>query len=584
MLNHDELIQIIKTSNLINEAKLTKSIEVVSKDNSSLERYLIEEGLVTEDVLYKTAAKYFNVPFVVLKNRPVLKEVIDIIPETLAFTYQIIAYEMDDRALQIATTDPFNLEMIEFLHKKTNLQIDVNLTTPDDIASMLKQYRHGLEETEFKDFVSKSETEEDVVLIESDKLKNIASDLSVIKLVDTILEYAILQGASDIHIEPEEKRVGVRYRIDGVLRNVMGLPKNIQAGLISRVKILSNLKLDEHRLPQDGRFRVETSRYKMSIRVSIIPVLYGEKITLRLLNETSSLLGLDELGFRKSFLELFHKHIKRPHGLILVTGPTGSGKTTSLYAALHTLNVPGVNIITIEDPIEYKMAHINQSQVNTKLNYTFAVGLRAFLRQDPNIIMVGEIRDTETAEIAINAALTGHLVLSTLHTNSAVGAMPRVLDMGIQPFLAASTISLVIAQRLVRKICTNCSTAYSVNISDALKDMPSLCSDRIMKVLQLEKSHLVDVLSAKDGAVTMWRGSGCVECNNTGYNGRVGIYELLEIKENIASAVLTHASSDELAVIAAQNGMLTMTEDGYLKVLYGITTLEEVLRTTQEHV
>ncbi len=581
MLNQDELIQVIKSSKLIDEKKLTKAIGEVAKSNVSLEHYLMEEGLIKEDVLYKEVAKYFHIPFTPLKNRPILKEVIDIIPEALAASYQMIAYEMDDKTLQVATTDPFNLEMVEFLQKKTNLQIGINLTTPSDIASVLKQYRHGLEETEFKDFVSKSETSEDVVLIEGDKLQTIASDLSIIKLVDTILEYAILQGASDIHIEPEEKRVGIRYRIDGVLRNIMGLPKSIQAGIISRVKILSNLKLDEHRLPQDGRFRVETSRYKISIRVSIIPVLYGEKITLRLLNEVSSFLELDDLGFRKSFLDLLHQHIKQPHGLILVTGPTGSGKTTTLYAILQTLNKPSVNIITIEDPIEYKMAHINQSQVNTKLNYTFATGLRAFLRQDPNIIMVGEIRDTETAEIAINAALTGHLVFSTLHTNDSVGAMPRMLDMQIQPFLVASTVSLVMAQRLARKICSNCSAPYSVNLSDVIKNMPTLCSDRVIKILQLEKSNLAEVLSVKDSVLTLWRGSGCVECNNTGYSGRIGIYELLEIKDNITSLVLARASAAAIAIAAAQNGMLTMAEDGYLKVLHGITTLEEVLRITQ---
>jgi len=584
MFSQDELIQIIKNNNLVSESKLEQVIAKVAQDNSSLERSLIEDGLTSEDTLYKAAAQYFKIPFISLKGKLILKSVIDIVPEALAHTYQIIVYDMDDKALQVATTDPFNIEIVEFLRKKTNLQVEVSLATASDIAATMRQYRHSLEETEFKDFVSKPEAIDDLALIEGDKLKVMASDVSVIKLVDTILEYAILEGASDIHIEPEEKRLGIRYRVDGLLRNVMGLPKSIQAGMISRIKILANLKLDEHRVPQDGRFRVETPRYKMSVRVSIIPVLHGEKITLRLLNEASSLLELEELGFFKHSLDLLHRHLKRSYGLILVTGPTGSGKTTTLYGMLNSLNTPGVNIMTIEDPIEYKMVHVNQSQVNAKLNYTFATGLRSFLRQDPNIIMVGEIRDTETAEIAINAALTGHVVLSTLHTNNAVGAMPRLLDMGIQPFLATSTIGLIMAQRLVRKLCSHCITGYSVDLSDALKDMPTLCSERVINFLSADGSNLADILSVKTSVLTLWRGSGCVECGNTGYSGRTGIYEFLEVKENIANLVLARASSAELASAAIQNGMLTMAEDGYIKALRGVTTLEEVLRTTQEHV
>ena len=407
-----------------------------------------------------------------------------------------------------------------------------------------------------------------------------AQDLPIVRIVDTLLEYAIFEGASDIHIEPTEKDVVIRYRVDGVLRDVMRLPKSIQPGLIARIKILANLKIDEHRLPQDGRFKITTSDYKISFRVSIIPVFDGEKVVLRLLNESAEVLSLEQLGLQLKALELIKLNIKKPHGIILVTGPTGSGKTTTLYTLINLLNKPDVNISTIEDPIEYRMPRINQSQVNPKIGYTFAVGLRALLRQDPNIVMVGEIRDNETAEIAAHAAMTGHLVLSTLHTNDASTTPPRLLEMDIAPFILASTINVIIAQRLVRKICLNCIQSYTLT-KKAVEDIEKRFNlKRMLEVLEREGI----ILSAKTpiDSLLFYRGKGCKQCNNTGYKGRIGIYEVLQVDTKIQNLILSRATTDEVRKAAEEQNMLTMQQDGFIKAKNGITTIEEVLRVTKE--
>jgi type IV pilus assembly protein PilB len=372
----------------------------------------------------------------------------------------------------------------------------------------------------------------------------------------------------------------VRYRIDGILKNVMVLPKNVQSGIIARIKILANLKVDEHRLPQDGRFKISNNEHKMAFRVSILPTFDGEKIVMRLLNEKGQVLSLEQLGFQQSALEALKRNITKPHGVLLVTGPTGSGKTTTLYTVLNILNQPEVNISTIEDPIEYRMPHINQSQVNAKIGYTFASGLRAFLRQDPNIIMVGEIRDEETAEIATHAAMTGHMVLSTIHTNSAAATLPRLTEMGIPSFLISTTANAIIAQRLVRKICPNCIQSYNLD-SDVIEKLEKqLNIDDILKTLEKEKQ----IISAKKGLsqLLFYRGKGCKQCNNTGYKGRIGIYEILENTEEISALILKNASAHEIHHKAVEQGMLTIVEDGFIKAKNGVTTIEEVMRVTKE--
>ena len=407
-----------------------------------------------------------------------------------------------------------------------------------------------------------------------------ATDLPIVRIVDTLLEYAIFEEASDIHIEPEKKNLIIRYRIDGILRNVMVLPKNTQLGVIARIKILANLKIDEHRLPQDGRFKISAKDYNISFRVSIIPTFDGEKIVLRLLNEKAQILTLEQLGFQPSSLAIVKKNISKPHGMILVTGPTGSGKTTTLYTVLNILNTPEVNIVTIEDPIEYRMPHVNQSQLNPKIGYTFAMALRAFLRQDPNIIMVGEIRDQETSEIAIHAAMTGHLVLSTLHTNDAVTTLPRLSDMGVPAFLVASTTNIIIAQRLVRKICPNCIQSFKLDklIINELKQQLDITG--IMETLQKEKT----IIDAKKGLepLLFYKGKGCKQCNNSGYKGRIGIYEVLEITEELSELILKKANPLELKRQAIKQGMLTIVEDGFIKAKNGITTIEEIMRVTKD--
>src|SRR3989344_1357930 len=411
MFNEEQLKKLLLDSKAAGAKELDLYLEEAKKRNQNLEDYLTSQKVIGQEQLYQTAANYFNLPFINLKNETIRKDILFLIPEPLAATHKIIAFDKTDSELKIASLNPADLQIFEFLTKKTGLTVKIYLTTPESINEVLKLYHKGLK-AEFQELTKEQEKPGESSEGGS-KLKELAHDLPVIRIVDTLLEYAILENASDIHIEPTEKEVVVRYRIDGVLRPVMTLPKSVHAGIVARVKILSNLKLDEHRLPQDSRFKVTTNEYKVSFRVSIIPTYDGEKVVLRALNEQTGIISLEQLGFQKRSLDVVRVNIKKPHGLILVTGPTGSGNNATIYPIFSILNRPEVNITTVEDPIEYRMPGLNQTQVSPRIGYTFASALRSFLRQDPNIIMVGEIRDTETAEISIHASLTGHLVLST---------------------------------------------------------------------------------------------------------------------------------------------------------------------------
>jgi type IV pilus assembly protein PilB len=410
-------------------------------------------------------------------------------------------------------------------------------------------------------------------------LQQLAHDVPVVQLVNSLLEYAIFENASDIHIEPTESETTVRYRVDGVLRSAMKLPRSVQAGVVARIKILANLKIDEHRLPQDGRFKVKTDEYGVAFRVSILPVYDGEKIVLRLLNESAQVLTLEQLGLQPEALEMVKRNVIKPHGLIYVSGPTGSGKTTTLYTILNILSTPQVNVSTIEDPIEYRMNGVNQTQVNPKIGMTFGSGLRALLRQDPNIIMVGEIRDEETAEIAAHAALTGHLVLSTIHTNDAVTVLPRLTEMRVPTFLIASTTNLIIAQRLVRKICPHCIESYTMS-PRAINELGK----------QIEVNFLLETLAAHGAIIKgqkvqdllFFRGRGCNQCNQEGYKGRIGIYETLEMNDDLARIIMENGTADDLHKHAIQHGFINMMQDGILKAKAGVTTIEEVWRVTKE--
>jgi len=577
MFKEDQLKKVLLETKTVGAQELDLYLEEAKKRNQTLEDYLVSQKVIGQEQLYQIAANYYNLPFINLKNETVRKDILFLIPEPLAATHKIIAFNKTDTELKIATLNPTDLQLFEFLSKKTGLEIKIYLTTPESLNEVIKLYHKGLK-AEFQELTKDQEkTGEEAE--GGSKLKELAHDLPVIRIVDTLLEYTILENASDIHIEPTEKEVVVRYRIDGVLRPVMTLPKSVHAGIVARIKILSNLKLDEHRLPQDGRFKVATNEYKVSFRVSIIPTYDGEKVVLRALNEQTSVISLEQLGFQRRALEVVRKNIKKPHGLILVTGPTGSGKTTTLYAVLNILNKPEINITTIEDPIEYRMPGLNQTQVNPKIGYTFASALRSFLRQDPNIIMVGEIRDNETAEIAIHASLTGHLVLSTLHTNDAPTTLPRLSEMGVPAFLVASTCIMIVAQRLVRRICQDCMESYTLNKTELAELEKQINFALVLETL--EKENLVTKKQTKE-SLLFYRGKGCKKCNQNGYRGRIGIYEVLNVSSEISELILKNSPAKEIQKMAKDQGMLTILEDGFIKSKSGITTIEEVLRVTKD--
>lgn len=575
MFTKKQLEKILTKTEILSKEQFDKYAAEAKAKGKKLENYLSEKKVISSVVLYENAANFYKIPFIDLKNQTIRKDVLFTVPEPIATTHGIISFDATDKEIKLAVLDPEDIEIIEFIKKKTGLKPILHLTTPDSISDTLKQYHKSLK-AEF-DYLDPNKLGK---IDDQKDLKKLAADLPVVRIVDTLLEYSVIEGASDIHIEPEEKNILVRYRIDGILRNVMVLPKSVQSGIIARIKILANLKVDEHRLPQDGRFKITTDEYKVAFRVSILPTFDGEKIVLRLLNEKAQVLSLEQLGLQPGAFQVAKKNIEKPHGIIMVTGPTGSGKTTTLYTILNILNTPEVNISTIEDPIEYRMSHVNQSQVNTKIGFTFASGLRAFLRQDPDIIMVGEIRDKETAEIAIHAAMTGHLVLSTLHTNDAPTTMPRLAEMGVPSFLVASTTNVIIAQRLVRKICSDCIQSYNLDDEQIKELEKELDIESVLHTLEKEKS----IISAKKGikSILFYRGKGCKRCNNTGYKGRIGIYEVLENTDAITSLILKNAPAKDLYAQALSDGMITMSEDGFIKAKNGITTIEEVMRVTKE--
>ncbi len=566
---------------LVTEKQFDKAQKRAEKTGQKVGDVLVSEGFITQGQLIKLEAYILGIPFVNLEKEIIPPEVLKIIPEPIARSHNIVAFRKKGQNLEVAMLDPEDLRTIEFIKKTANLKILPRLTTPKSIKNVLNQYQKTLE-AEFGEIIKKEvkgikPIKEEEMVEEKAELQKVAEELPVIRIVDTLLKHAILQRASDIHIEPGEKEIMVRYRIDGILREAMLLPKLVQSGIVARIKVLSNLKLDEHRLPQDGRFKVETEDYKYSIRVSILPIFNGEKIVMRLLAETAKAYTLEELGLRGEALEKVQDSLRKPVGMVLVTGPTGCGKTTTLYAMLEILNNPAINISTVEDPIEYRMPNINQTQVNPKIGLTFASGLRALVRQDPDILMVGEIRDKETASLAINAALTGHLVLSTLHTNTAAGTIPRLIEMGAEPFLISSTLNLILAQRLVRKLCPG-KEKYTLKESE-LNILKKNCDvDKIFKIFKTERL-IRPKASWKN--IEFCRPKPSKECPD-GYSGRIGIFETLPVTETIKELVVKRVSADQIEDQAKKEGMRTMVEDGFLKAIQGITSIEEVLRVIIE--
>lgn len=583
-------------TNLITKEDLEIALKESRETGESLEDVVMKKKLVTEEQLNKLKAYILGIPYVDLTKSEIDPDILKLIPEQVAKQYNAVAFDKQGNQLKVAMTDPNDLQFLDFINKKTGFEIIPCLTDSESIKKALKLFQKSLK-AEFGDLVQeagiKEEGEGDKLVISAEgeggeegiDLKKAAEDLPVVKIVDTLLKHAILQGASDIHIEPEERDLVVRYRIDGVLHDAMTLPKMAFPGITARIKVLSNLKIDEHRLPQDGRFKVETSDYRVAFRVSIIPVFDGEKIVMRLLDESSDrVLTLEQMGFRKRDFDVVKREIEKPNGMILVVGPTGSGKTTTLYTVLGMLNTADVNISTLEDPIEYRMARVNQSQINAKINFTFAAGLRSLLRQDPDIIMVGEIRDRETAELAVHAALTGHLVLSTLHTNSAAGTLPRLTDMGVESFMLATTANIIISQRLVRKVCPECKEEFQIDKETYESYSKSFNTDEIAEILKKEQIVTGNFKNNKDlwMSIKFHKGKGCNKCRNEGYKGRAGIFEVLGITENIAKFINKNANSDEIEKEARKEGMNTMMEDGLIKAVMGVTTIEEVMRVTKE--
>ncbi len=566
---------------LITEAQFDKMQKKSEKDKKDIGEVLIAEGNIDAEKLFKLEAHILGIPFVNIEKETVPPEILKIIPEPIARSNNIVAYKKEGKNLEVAMLDPEDLKTIDFIKKKSGLKILPRLTTAEGIKNVLLQYQKTLK-AEFGELIEKEAgaieilKDEETGAVKDEDLSKAAKELPIIRIVDALLKHAILQKASDIHIEPMEKDLVIRYRIDGILRDAMTLPIDVSLGIIARIKVLSNLKLDEHRLPQDGRFKIESEDYKYSVRVSILPIFGGEKVVMRLLGESMKTPTLEELGIEGNALEIVRQNLNRPIGMILVTGPTGSGKTTTLYTMMEIVNTPEVNISTVEDPIEYRMPRINQTQVNPKIGLTFASGLRSLLRQDPDIIMVGEIRDNETAGLAINAALTGHLVLSTLHTNNASGAIPRLIDMKAEPFLISSTLNIIIAQRLVRKLSPE-KESYSLKESD-LANLSKYCNlEKMLEVLKEEK-----LIKPKDSWKNIKFFKAKPSSGSDGYSGRIGIYEILNVTSAIKDLVIKRATADQIQEQAKKEGMRSMVEDGFVKAAKGITSLEEVLRVMTE--
>jgi type IV pilus assembly protein PilB len=583
-VENQQLKSFLADAGLVSEEKFNQLEKKASKEKKKIDDLLVAEGLITQEELIKLKAYILGIPFVNLEKTVVDPKVLRIIPEPIAKANHIVAFRKKGKELEVAMLDPGDLRTIEFIRKAADLKILPRLTTPASIKNVLQQYTKTLE-AEFGELIKKEsaqiktirEDEEEEEEKDAKQLAKEAEELPVIKIVDALLRHAILQRASDIHIEPTEKEVVVRYRIDGILHDAMVLPKQAASGIVARIKVLANLKLDEHRLPQDGRFKIETDEYKYSVRVSVLPIFDGEKVVMRLLSQSSRAFTLEQLGLRDKALEAVHHNLKRPVGMILVTGPTGSGKTTTLYSMLEILNTTRVNISTVEDPVEYRMPRINQTQVRPKIGLTFASALRSLLRQDPDILMVGEIRDNETAGLAINAALTGHLVLSTLHTNNAAGAIPRLIDMQAEPFLIASTLNVILGQRLVRRLCEGREKYYLTDVQ--IKEIEKFSDlENFLKILREKK-----MLGPRQGLkrVPFYRAKPTKECPE-GYKGRLGIFEVLPVTETIKELIVRGATADQIQKQAQKEGMVTMLEDGLVKAAQGVTSIEEVLRVIME--
>lgn len=590
-INEEQLKKVILDEGLVSEKDLEDAFKKAETKKQKVGDILLSDGKISETDLRRIEAFVLGIPFISLNNQKIDFSVLSIIPEPIARNYNIVAYKKgeNENTLEVAMLNVDDMPVIDFIKKRSGLKILPRLTDTISIRSVLVQYRQSLK-SEFQDIIQKEtstlnasygEDGEKSVEKTDEKseleLKEMAEDLPVVKIVDSLIFHAILQNASDIHIEPGERELTVRYRIDGILHDAMVLEKKAGSGITARIKVLSNLKLDEKRLPQDGRFKIEQNGEKISFRVSTLPTFFGEKTVIRILKENAHGFSLETLGFHGEGLERIHNSLKQKTGMVLATGPTGSGKTTTLYTMLDILNRPEVNISTVEDPIEYQMSRVNQTQVKPEIGLTFANGLRSLLRQDPDIVMVGEIRDGETAGLAINASLTGHLVLSTIHTNSASGAIPRLIDMGVEPFLITATVKTIIAQRLVRRLTSN-KEKYFLS-TDEMKNLKKIVDlDRVLGFLQTE-----NIISKEDNwdKIPFYKAVKSSEFED-GYSNRIGMHEVLKITPTIKEMIIKGSSQDDIEAQAKAEGMMTMIEDGVFQAVLGVTSLEEVFRVVSE--
>jgi type IV pilus assembly protein PilB len=571
-IKDDKLKEILLESGMVTD----KAFEIAKAESfragQSITDVLIGREDITEDYLLELLAPYFGVPIINLKKVTISAEALSLLSENYVKSKGVVIFEYDKEAkvAKIAMLNPLDLDTIDFIRHKLDLWLDVYLTSSVSLGFVFKQFRKTIG-TNFNQIIDES-IKQSISLSGETDMTRMAEAVPIVSILDSVLANATVMNASDIHFEPLPKKLLIRYRVDGVMQEILSLPKDISPILIARVKILAGMQIDEHRIPQDGRFHFTLEEGgKVDIRVNIMPVLNGEKVEMRLLKSSTKPLSLVDLGVNENLENIILEEIKKPHGMILVTGPTGHGKTTTLYSILHILNTPKVNITTIEDPIEYEVGSINQTQVNTKAGVTFANGLRALLRQNPDIIMIGEIRDNETADIAVHSALTGHLVLSSLHTNDAPSAIPRLLDMGTMPFLLSSTLNLVIAQRLVRKICTSCVESYKLT---ALQKTTITKQLALFGVVSKNKTKLVP----KEA----YRGKGCKVCEGTGFAGQIGLFEIMAVDDKIRTLITENLSASQIRKAAVAGGMISMFEDGLEKVQRGLTTIDEVLRVTSE--
>jgi type II secretory ATPase GspE/PulE/Tfp pilus assembly ATPase PilB-like protein len=546
IISDDQLKTLLLKDKILDEKRLQEMISFAKDSKVTLTEALIQNDVISDENLGVLEADFLKLPFIILSKISIPEGVFKLIPERIARKQKIVPFARDANGIKLAMADPRNKEIQQLIAKKTGEKLSIYLATQKDIDNILYIYRKDLQGT-FDEILKKT-------------------SVSAAEIIDLIIKYAYEDKASDIHIEPEENESLIRYRIDGILQDIALLPKSIHDQLTTRIKIMSRLRTDEHMTPQDGKLRVKLTEEELDIRVSIIPIADGEKTVLRLLSSHSGQFSLLDLGMYEADLKKVTNGFKKSYGMVLSTGPTGSGKTTAIYAILKILNTRDINVTTIEDPVEYRIQGVNQIQTNVKTNLTFASGLRSILRQDPNVIFVGEIRDKETAGIAVNAALTGHMVLSTVHTSDAATTLPRLSDMDIEPFLVASTVNVIIAQRLIRKICEMCKTSVNITMSELTKNIP----------IETIKTHF-----GSDKDIRIYKGAGCKVCHRTGYSGRIGLFEVLEVSKEIKKLILARSDSDVITSQAREEGMTTMLDDGLEKVRKSVTTLEEVLRVTK---